>query len=61
MPAELSEYQQLTQRLLELAGRFYTNAESPSEEDMGTVFYYLALRDGDALEKFINTFEGVVI
>jgi len=50
---------ELTQALLEAAGRFYTNAEEPpNEEDMGTVFYYLATRNLDALKGFVATFEG---
>ena len=56
---ELSEYDKLTRNLLEMAGRFYTNAEAPSEEDMGTVFYYLATRNAGALNKFIESFEEV--
>ena len=53
----MNEHDQETQDLLEAAGRFYTNAECPSEEDMGTVFYYLATRNLDALRGFVKTFE----
>ena len=56
---KLNEYDQLTQDLLEAAGRFYTNAEAPSEEDMGTVFFYLATRRLEELMKFVAAFEGV--
>ena len=55
----MTEYERQTFELLEMAGRFYTNAEAPSEEDMGTVFYYLATRNAGALNKFIETFEEV--
>ena len=52
-------HKELLTRLLNAAGRFYTGAEAPSEEDMGTVFYYLATRNVEALEDFVDTFEGV--
>jgi hypothetical protein len=44
--------------LLRLAGEFYTSAESPTEEDMGTVFYHLAKQDVAGLKKFIDTYNG---
>jgi len=46
--------------LLRLAGEFYTNAEAPNEEDMGTVFYHLAKQDVEGLRKFISAYHGVL-
>jgi len=40
------------QRLLELAFHFYTNAESPSDDDFETVFRCLVEHDLEKLENF---------
>lgn len=44
------------QLLFRLATRFYNEAESPSEEDMETVFHALITQDVEVLEDFIKSF-----
>jgi hypothetical protein len=41
------------QRLLYLAGRFYTNFESPSEDDMESLCVFLIRNDVEGLEKML--------
>jgi hypothetical protein len=43
-----------TKRLVHLAMRFWTNAESPSDDDWETVFFHLAERNADELERFMK-------
>jgi hypothetical protein len=42
--------------LYQLATRFYSAAESPSEEDMETVFLFLIHHDVTPLEDFLRSF-----
>jgi len=43
-------------KLVRLAGRFYSEAEAPSEEDMETVFFALVQHDVKRLEEFVRSF-----
>ena len=41
-------------QLVHLAMRFWTNAESPSDDDWETIFFFLVNRNLDGFERFMK-------